>query len=284
MARGRTEGRGADARQVSAMPRHRAVILDILREGHRYEHVRAVVQVDLTRMRACSRDLKARGFEAPSLTAFIVHATARAVAAWTEVHGLRKGRSLIRFEDVDVSTIVERDLPDGTQVPASMIIRAANRAPLRAIHDQLRAAQQAELRGITLANDRQSRQANAMARLPRPLRALIWWWMRRAPVLRKRNLGTVNVTSVGMFGEIGVTGWAVSSGPWPLIVTVGTISRVLKRDDDGALHEVEMLNLVLSIDHAVVDGGPSARFAAHLIETIESGAGLDDFVASAGAG
>ncbi|WP_323037343.1 2-oxo acid dehydrogenase subunit E2 [Pararhodobacter sp.] len=272
---------GTNARRVARMPRHREVILDILREGHHHEHVHGIVQVEVTEVRARMQALVARGLPPPSMTAFIVHGTARAVATFPQVHAVRTGRSLTEFEDMDVSTIVERMLPDGTQVPASMIMRAANRAPLRAIHDQLRAAQEAELRGITLANDRLSRQANILARLPRPLRAVVWWLLRRSPVLRKRMIGTINVTSVGMFGELGVTGWAVISGPWPLIVTVGSISRVLRPGADGEPREAEMLNLVVAIDHAVVDGGPAARFIAHLIDTLEAGAGLDAFEASA---
>jgi pyruvate/2-oxoglutarate dehydrogenase complex dihydrolipoamide acyltransferase (E2) component len=43
---------------------------------------------------------------------------------------------------------------------------------------------------------------------------------------------------------------------------------------DGHIEAHEFLNLTLSFDHDVVDGGPAARFAQRLKELIESCYGL----------
>jgi pyruvate/2-oxoglutarate dehydrogenase complex dihydrolipoamide acyltransferase (E2) component len=38
----------------------------------------------------------------------------------------------------------------------------------------------------------------------------------------------------------------------------------------------EILNLTVSFDHDIVDGGPATRFVRRLVELIESGYGLDE--------
>ncbi|HHH83867.1 MAG TPA: dehydrogenase, partial [Thermoplasmatales archaeon] len=39
----------------------------------------------------------------------------------------------------------------------------------------------------------------------------------------------------------------------------------------------EMLNITITIDHDMIDGGPLARFVDRMIELTESAFGLDEF-------
>jgi pyruvate/2-oxoglutarate dehydrogenase complex dihydrolipoamide acyltransferase (E2) component len=201
------------------------------------------------------------------------------VAAHPGVHALRKGRDLHLFEAVDIATAVERRLPDGRAVPTSLVVRGANVLSLREIHGQIRTAQEARLEGMSTAGDARAKRASRLAKLPKALRALVWWRVRRDPAFRKRSLGTVNVTAVGMFAEVGATGWGIPVGSWPLTVTVGTISQVFVPDEAGQPRLADMLNVTLSVDHAVVDGGPITRFAVDLRDMIRDGAGFEGFEA-----
>lgn len=284
MAQQRRMGEADTARSVERLPRMREVMLDIVREGKRRAVVHAIAQVEVTAARARIAALKARGLEPPSMTAFIVYCVARAIAAHPHVHALRRGRELHLFDAVDVSTVVERRLPDGRAVPTSLVVRGANTLTLRQIHQLIRAAQQVELQGSSVGSDKQSRRASLLARLPRAVRQLVWWKVRRDPEFRKRNLGTVLVTAVGMFAEVGPTAWAIPLGSWPLTITVGTIGHVFVPDAQGAPRLAEMLNITLSVDHEVVDGGPVTRFAVDMRDMILACEGFDAFEAGAGAG
>lgn len=109
--------------------------------------------------------------------------------------------------------------------------------------------------------------------MPRVLRKIVWWKFRRDPIMKKRMMGTIGVTAVGMYGRSG--GWALTPGGYQsLVIAVGGISRrpVLK---DGTLEEREFLDLTLMLDHDVVDGAPAARFALRLGELLESGFALE---------
>ena len=93
--------------------------------------------------------------------------------------------------------------------------------------------------------------------------------MARSVSLRQR-MGTVAVTSVGMFahgGGFGLTSLTLMS----LEVIVGGMSE-RPRVVTGRIEARQVLDLTLAIDHNVVDGGPAARFGAdfrRLLETAE---------------
>ena len=89
----------------------------------------------------------------------------------------------------------------------------------------------------------------------------------------KRNVGTVALTAVGMFGRGG--GWGIPLAVTPLFVTIGGIA---ERPGvvDGQIAVREYMSLTVTFDHDVVDGAPAARFTSRLKELIEAGAGSFD--------
>ena len=93
----------------------------------------------------------------------------------------------------------------------------------------------------------------------------------RNPRWIKRFGGTVGLSAVGMFGTGG--GWGIVAAPPTLMVVVGGISSQ-PRLVDGRLQDRQFLHVTLSFDHDVDDGGPAARFAAHLSELVENADGL----------
>jgi len=116
--------------------------------------------------------------------------------------------------------------------------------------------------------------------LPWPLSrlviSLLRWNSRRDPTISVAMGGTVALTSVGLFGG-GHSGWAISATPQPLGLVVGGISwkpAVV----EGHVEPREILNLTVSFDHDIVDGGPATRFVRRLVELIESGYGLSETI------
>jgi pyruvate/2-oxoglutarate dehydrogenase complex dihydrolipoamide acyltransferase (E2) component len=226
-----------------------------------------LLEVDVTEPRVILRAHQARTGEALSFTAFLTVCLGKAVDEHKAVQALRQGkRKLVVFEDVDVATRIDREV-DGEEYVGIHIVRAANRKTVREVHDEIRAAQRAdvraELRRLRLVPDA----------LHRPFVRVFTAIAERHPRLWRRTMGTVGITSVGMFAR--GAGWGIPvPAPTALMLTVGGIGEkeVVVR---GRAVVREMLSLTISLDHDVVDGAPATRFTQCLKELIESGHGLE---------
>jgi pyruvate/2-oxoglutarate dehydrogenase complex dihydrolipoamide acyltransferase (E2) component len=228
--------------------------------------IHALTEVDVTTPRQSLHAHKLQTGETLSFTAFIIACVARAAAEHKRVHAYRQGgRHLVLFDDVDVNTLVEHDLGD-YQAATPYVIRAANRKPVRALHEELRAAQAA---GASYA-----RIQRLSVYLPRVIRTLFWRACNRSPRLKQRIGGTVSVTALGMVGK-GIAGWGIPISDYTLTITVGGIADK-PAVFDGRIEGRQMLCLTVSADHTVVDGAPLVRFVRRLKELIESGYGLPE--------
>lgn len=264
----------ASAYQEVEFPRIREGAIDLLREAHRKHMIHALLEVDVTEARRLIHEHKARTGEALSFTAFVAACLAKAVDEDKAIHAYRRGRKrLVVFDEVDVNTMVERQV-GGRTMGTPNIIRAANKKTLREIHEEIRAAQ------ARAVEDTQGmewfRWAPLVARLPLWLRTLAWRAMERRPHTLKRVAGTVGLTAVGMFG-LGA-GWGITIPFLTLNVVLGGIAEKPALVG-GHVEARQYLCVTISVDHDVVDGAPAARFAKRFRELIESSYGLGEAVA-----
>jgi len=248
--------------EVRPFPSNRRLVTAAMRAGRRKMPMYGLVDVDVT----TANRLLARYDPPGSLTAFVVASVARAAAAHPEVHAYRNWRGqLVTHHYVDVGTMVEISTRQG---PFALphVLRDAE---VRGVPELT-----AELRRVKREPSASSsgrwleRAAPAATRLPGAIPAM-YAVMARSVAARQR-IGTVAVTSVGMFaggGGFGVTSLTLMS----LEVIVGGMSQ-RPRVVDGQVVVRDVLDLTLAIDHNVVDGAPAARFAAEFRELLESAA------------
>ncbi len=233
-----------------------------------------LLEVDVTLPRRLIADHQTRTGEKLSFAGFIAFCLARAVDEDKSIQAYRKGdKHLVLYDDVNVGLMVEHKAGDKTALMGH-VIRAANRKTYREIHDEIRKVQ--------------SEPAPENRGMPNWFRSLMLWpWplsklviallranTRRDPTIAVSTGGTVAISSVGLSGG-GHSGWALSPTLNSLGLVVGGISRkpwVV----EGRLEPREILNLTVTFDHDIIDGGPAARFVRRLIELIESGCGLDE--------
>ncbi len=180
---------------------------------------------------------------------------------------------------------VERQVagaPAGETLPIPFVIRKANEKTVEQIHAEIRAAQSYPLapgEQVIMPDQRLKLPPWALRTflsLPRIVRkALLWNRMKADPYLVKEMMGTVGITSVGMYGRMGSGGsWAIPTGISPLNVAIGGIVR-RPAFVNGRVEATEFLSLTLVFDHDVIDGGPVARFAARLTGLMEGAFGLE---------
>ncbi len=260
----------------------RVLLSDDVRIGMTVHRIPVLVEVEVTDARAAIARRKAATGEDLSFTGWIIKCVAQAVSEHPRVHALRRGKHrLILFEDVDVATFIRRE-PSGPNpspdVPMPYVVRAANRKSVEAIHAEIRAAQgkgQPSSARPPPGIMRSPRTMRVFVSLPFALRkALFWNRFRKNPFAMKAAMGTVSVTSVGMFGKIGGgSNWGIPVDFHPLSVALGAISR--KPAFVGERVEPrEFLGVTLMFNHDVIDGAPMAMFAQRLRELLESGYGL----------
>jgi pyruvate/2-oxoglutarate dehydrogenase complex dihydrolipoamide acyltransferase (E2) component len=249
----------------------RNIVVDALREGMKMHHAFGWGEVDITDARKKLETWRLQKGETLSFTAFVLCCVGKAVDEFKEVQAVRKGNKIIIFNEIDVSTLVERSMPDGRTLPATVIIRRVNMKSFKELNDEIREAQRVEFDGISLGKSKQAKQANFFSKLPQFIRNILWWKVRRDPDFRKKILGTAQVTAVGMFGTKG--GYAMTPTPWPLSIIVGGIVKRPGYNGDR-IEPRDYLCLTIGVDHDVVDGGPGARFIARLVQLLEQGEGL----------
>jgi pyruvate/2-oxoglutarate dehydrogenase complex dihydrolipoamide acyltransferase (E2) component len=257
--------------EVLPFPASRRAVTAAVRAGRRILPMHGLLDVDVTEV----RPLLAEHTPPLSMTAFVVAAVARAVAAHPEVHAYRDWRGrLIRHRHVDVQTLIE--------VPTSQgpfgLVHVLRDADLRSVPDL-----SAELRAVradpasTWSGRALERLAPLVGRVPGAFPAMYWWMSRSA---RAHELtGTVQVTAVGMFA--GGSGFAIA--PPTLASTTVVVGGLSERPRVVQYQVVvrDVLDLTVTIDHNVVDGAPAVRFGADLrlrMESPTAGLGPDAWV------
>jgi len=259
----------SDTGQEVAWPRIRNLVTDMLAIAHRAHTGYGLLEIDVTLPLARIAEGKARVPGGVSFTAFLAYCLGRAVAQHRMMHASRKGaRRLVLFDDVDVNTLLEKTKPDGSRVPVIYIVRAANRKSLAEINQEMRRAVVDDL-----YDEAGVRRRRRILRLPRPLRHAAWWWLRRDPVRRKRQWGTVLLSNVGSAIDARPS-WGLTQSFLPCSVIVGGIFERV-RWCEGRARPGTAMSVTLAMDHDIVDGVPGGRFAETLAELIENAAGLD---------
>lgn len=233
-------------------PPSRRFVTGAMTVGRRLTPIHGLVEIDVTE---ASRVVAEAGV---SFTAFVVASVGRAAALHPEVHAYRDWRGRLATPDyVDVTTLVEVSTPTGP-FPLAHLIRDADIRPVTEITREIRAVKDSHV-------DSPGRRkidgfATIGGRIPGVPR-LFYRLMARSSRLRAIS-GTVTVSAIGMLGGGGGHGI-----PFPTVFSLsvlvgGRSRRPVAKGDEVAIAEI--LDLTITFDHRVVDGGPAARFVADL--------------------
>jgi len=236
----------------------RKQIVDFLSVAKKKHTANAVMDFDITGMRNELRKARRITKRHASLTGYLLYCFAQSVEANKMVQAYRKGNKLIVFDDVDVSTMVERKV-NGVPVPVSYILRKANTKSVFEISEEIRNAKTGDTVDLIDSKEIQSKK-NFIAIVKR-VGFLRRWFLKRMfsdPFLKKKYNGTVGFSSMGMFSHE-LTGWVVPITPQVLSAMVGGI-REVPGIINGEIAICEMACITISMDHDILDGAQTARF------------------------
>jgi 2-oxoacid dehydrogenases acyltransferase (catalytic domain) len=248
-------------------PRLRNFLQDTLAEGKRKHIAHIMLEADIGGIKEQLAERRLRGQAPVSMTSYIAKSFACAIEVDKRVQAYRLGKSrLVVFDDVDFTFMIEREW-EGEPIPVFYIVRAAQQKSASEIHRELQAARQTPL-GIDGPMNALEMQ---FFLLPRFLRKAVWFVIRRNPYWFKDVAGTAAVTSMGMHTSGAAAGIPIT--PMTLTLTIGTIEKKPALHD-GQLIERDVVHLVLSVDHDVVDGAPLMRFAERFKQLLRDGTAL----------
>lgn len=236
----------------------RKVIVDIGAASSRRHAIPAWFSVDLTEVLPLLRHR--------SLTVYVAGTLAQAVARHPRLHAVRDVRGrVVLFDDVDINISVEVDA-DGQSFPMNHVLRAVQSRSLDDLHAEVQAVKANPERSPTAGR---AGPLRAYLALPPPLRSRLLGSVRRFPDRQKALMGTVGLTSVGMYGGGG--GLGLPFLVHTLDVLVGGLETRAGYDREGTLGPRQHLSISVQADHDVVDGAPLARFLAELRDDLEQG-------------
>ncbi len=248
------------------------VIDDYTTEARSKNTIWAYGAADITMPRKILREHKEKTGESISFTAFLIACYARIVEKHKyPMNTLIKNKKYYYiFDEVDVQTNTERNV-DGVKKPVNLTIRNAHIKTLREIHTEIRQGQKKKVE-LTTGNRGGKALIKYIPKLPRFIRKFIIHKIFTDPLRKKKMLGTVGLTAAGMMAkETNELGWAIYMTPHSCSLGIGSMAKDYKLNKEGKVIERESLAVTLAFDHAVIDGGPAARFLQDLYYSVREG-------------
>lgn len=243
-------------------PAVRKASVDLLNAASRKNMIHAFAEVDVTEVRKAIRRIRKSERKYLSLIGYIQFCAAKAVDGQKHIQAYRDLRNrLVIFDDVDISTTVERKIGGSSEVLPT-IIRSANRKSMFDISEEINAARETQIDESEVFKSIKTYLA-----IPAFIRRLAFRLLDRSPKLMKQKAGTIMLTSANA-GSSGML-WGLPVASHTLNITIGGITKKAVKKDESIV-EQEFLCLTVSVDHDIVDGAPAARFIRTFLKLIES--------------
>jgi pyruvate/2-oxoglutarate dehydrogenase complex dihydrolipoamide acyltransferase (E2) component len=153
-----------------------------------------------------------------------------------------------------------------------LVIRKTNKKTVKQISDEIRKAQSEKVDSTTVLGEHNiKKKVKYYLSLPKFIRKILIKRRLKDPIKVKQLMGTIIVTSIGMFGKL--YGWPIPTSNHPLAFGIGSI--IEKPGVIGDKIEIrEFMTTTVLFDHDVINGAPATRFISRLAELLESGFGL----------
>jgi len=246
----------------------------IIKEGWKKHTIHALIEIDVTNGKKQLKKYTEQTGEKLSFTGWIITCAAKALSEHKEINAIRKGRNkIIYFDDVDVPIPVERTM-DGEKVPMAYILRKANEKNLLEITKEIRSVQQQNVQGSKQVLGTEFTLLEKIAfKSPMFLKKILLFLVQHSPLLKKKHMGTLGVTAVGMKGKF--PGWIIPlGGTTTILFVIGGIIKKPGVTENDAITVRDIIHVTVAVDHDLIDGGPLGRFLERFIDLCDQAYGI----------
>ena len=259
--------------EIRPFTKDRQNVVLVTSEGKKRRVAYALLEVDVTKAKEIIEKIKNEKKLDISFTGWIIKCVAQAASEHKLLNAYRLGRKkIVIFDDVDVSMPVEREI-DGKPLLIVHIIRKANQKSVSEISSEIRSVQQKPVDPkLQMVRDQITPFERRILLSPAFLKKIGLILLRKRGLWKKKHMGTIGVTSIGMKGRF--PGYVIGmGGP---IATLFAVGGITKKPGvvDGNIEVRDYLHITIHIDHDLVDGSPLARFTDRFVELIETGFSL----------
>jgi pyruvate/2-oxoglutarate dehydrogenase complex dihydrolipoamide acyltransferase (E2) component len=255
--------------EILNYPRSRRATFDVGKIGLKKHHIAGLLEIDVTNAKKRIKESKSIGKKV-SFNSWFVKVVGNTVAEYMPGHAIKyKNEKLVAFKEVDISIPIERKV-NGKGVPIATIIRNTNQKTIEEINSEIQTAIRSQINNEKdfVLTDRKNKLATGLFFfLPQWVRMIIWKRILKNPFSIKKNMGTVIITNVSMFGDF--AGWIIPKSIHNLSIGIGSIVQkpwVVKNN----IEIRDILHLTILFDHDAIDGAPATRFTQSLVHNLES--------------
>ena len=255
--------------QVKPFSKYRKNIALIIKEGWRKHHIHELIEIDVTNGKNKINAYKEDTGTKLSFTGWLIKCAAQSLSEHKHLNAYRRRGKIYYFDDVDVPIPIERTI-DGEDIPMAYIVRRVTEKTLPEITTEIRdALSQQPDENKQLLGSSYSLLERFVFSAPLFLKKLLILIIRNRPLLKKKYMGTLGVTAVGMKGAL--PGWIIPMGGTTTILMV--IGGIIKKPRviNGEIQIRDILHVTITVDHDLIDGGPLARYTDRFLELINQG-------------
>lgn len=268
--------------EIVKIPKSRRTLVDILDLGLKKHYTPVFLEIDITHARALLHQRKKLKLERISFLSWVLKCIADSLEGNKELQAYpHKRNKIVVFDDVDISIVVEREINNEkneiVKLPMPYIVRKVNEKTMHEIYKEIISAQSEEIskHDVNLGAEKKTSESKIFAALPKFLRYLLFWnRLTKNAFTAKGTLGTVLVSSVGMFLKDSNYIWSVSRSVHPISILINSIVKKPAVVNNEIVIR-EFMCVTIGFQHDLVDGAPFSRYIQRLKKLLESASGLE---------
>jgi pyruvate/2-oxoglutarate dehydrogenase complex dihydrolipoamide acyltransferase (E2) component len=234
---------------------HQKMVGDAVRIGKEIPYIHTLVELDATNARKFLREYRKSSGNNVSFSTYIMLCCAKAVQQDVSIQRMKTfGSNVLEFKEVDM--FYPTEINDKTAELNSTLIRNVGQFSLTQLHNSLQKK-----------NLNVSGKHKIFMRLPWMIRKIFYASWFAFPSIRKQYFGTVYFSSILNFSG-DRRAWGVPIPMHPFGIFIGTMCKRLIESKDG-IEKRDMVQITLSVDHRVSNGGDMGRFVHRLKHILE---------------
>ena len=266
-----------DLREIKPIVPYRRLLDDGLRLSKGKHNLHVIGSCDISRFTEFSRQCVANRQRPPSLVAYFARCVGVVLAENPErMASLYKDKLLVpRHVNVVLTVVTGAGGDEG--IPLLMPFEKVDEKNLTQISHEMTEAIRG-LRRRAVAGEKGYQMAMKFAGLPDWMRRGIYGASALVPKWRRgmaKHLSSVFITSITQFSD-GRGGWGFPITPYSLGFTIGGLSKRPWVVDDQVVVR-ECLDVTITVDHIITDGGNACILATKLANELESGRVLAEY-------
>jgi pyruvate/2-oxoglutarate dehydrogenase complex dihydrolipoamide acyltransferase (E2) component len=252
--------------EIIPFPKMRVLVAEYVRASKKKNNIELFIEADLTHLLEVEDNYKSNQIDF-SLPSYILFCFGHLLNNHIDLISMRNGNRMVKFKEVDVLTIVERQASTGEKIPMSIVIRDIGSKSFKEVLLEIRSAQKNEADKIVEVKNRRR-----ILNYPYWIMRLIMRYIMASPIRYHKHYGNAAFTSPYRAKKARFT-MAIPISPCSISLLLNSSFKKIVKEN-GEFKEKTFIGFTFVVDHDIVDGAAGMRVAEEFCAMVESGYGL----------